>query len=441
MILSRQAPVSLLLIGIALILPRPGNGADTPLRITLDKLQELVERSFDVQSGKSQVIEDRAQITRAYDPYVPDISFNAQRFVSSESYRDNRSPVYLNAAVSLFDKGRDIFGIQQAESNLRISELSLEAERQEASIRALELYFRILEAKSNIRVLQDLKSELDSVSQKARALVTARAMARLQLTRLEVEATLTENQLEFTRANLIGLRNQFSALFQIPPEQSWDIPPPPEFSVPGGYTRVTDSDLSKAAASWQRSLALSEKSSNLDGPTRWLAYSDQLPKVDLRASMGRPDFNSIQNEVSVRANLEIPIPLFDVPIMLNPINSIVAQKVRQNEIERARILADLKASIEARTASLNAALTQLKKFEEPLQTIKENRSLERQEILVAGGQAFNYLQYIMQYRNLELARNSARRVRDTEYQVLRILRGDDRDQSSPGARGNSPRKR
>ena len=391
--------------------------------ITPEKLRELVEKSFDVQAAKAQVIENRASVIRAFDPYIPDFSLNAQSYAFSESYRVNRSPVYLNVGVTLFDKGRDIFGIQRARSEVRISEQNLEADRKDALIRAYELYFQLVETKANLRTLGEIKKELGAVLERARALVAARAMMIRQLTRLEVEATLHENRIISANANLVAARSRFMAELQIEASRAWDVPLTTSGSIPKEFLTTTDVDLERAAGVWNRSVALAERSYNLDSPTRWLAYSDQLPKLDLRASLGRPDFNSVRNEMAIRASLEIPLPVFDVPIMLKPINTIIDQAVRQNEVRRAETLADLRAQIEARTARLNAAINQLQQIETPLEKAKTEKSDDRQEILAAGGQALNYLLYINQTRELELAKNAANRTKDTEYRALRVLRG------------------
>lgn len=407
---------------LALIFPASFSLAYEP--ITPDKLRELVEKSFDVQAAKSKVIERRAGVIRSFDPYIPDISFSAESYAFAESYRQNRSPVYLNASISLFDKGRDIFGIQKARSDLRISEQGLAADRKDALIIAYDIYFQIVEAKENLRVLSELKKELSLVLDRARAMVAVKALARMQLTRLDVEDTLIDNRIESTRAQVIALKNRLIAELQLDPDADWEVSSPQNSTIPKNYLKVTAEDLSIASGEWNRALELAEKTYNLDSPSRWLAFSEQLPKVDLTASAGRPDFNSIRNEFSIRASIEIPLPVLDIPIMFKPINTLVGQAVRQNEIRRAEVLAELRANIEARTARLNAALVQLKRIESPLNEARSARAQERQEILAAGGQAFNYLMYLAQIRDLELALNAAQRSKETEYRALQILRGD-----------------
>ena len=393
--------------------------------ITPETIRELVEKSFDVQAAKAKVTEDRSRVVRAFDSYVPDLSFNASSYGFYESYRANRNPVYLNASMTLFDKGKDIFGIQKARSELRISEHTLDGDRKDALIRAFDLYFRMTEAKENARVLSDLKRELNIVLDRARSLVAARALAKRQLSRLELESSLLDNRLESAIADASGLRSRLSAELQLDPDSSWDVAPTANYSIPRQYLKPAPEDIRRASASWNRSLALAERSYNLDGPTRWLAYSDQLPKVDFKASVGRPDFNTVKSEFSIRANLEIPIPAFHMPTMFKPINTIISQELRQNETRRAQVLAELKANIESRTARLNAAIVQLQKLEKPLQSARSDRDLERQEVLTAGGQAVGYVTYLSQIRELEIARNAAIRAKDTEYRALRILRGDD----------------
>jgi outer membrane protein TolC len=396
-----------------------------PEIISPEAIRELVEKSFDVQAAKAKLIEDRANVTRAFDSYVPDVSLNATSYGFHESYRANTNPVYLNASFTIFDKGRDIFGIQQARSNLRVSEQVLNADRKDALIRAFDLYFRLTEAKENVRVLREVKKELDAVLEKSRSLVKAKALGKRQLSRMELDSSLLDNRIETTAAEVFALRTRLSAELQLDPESTWDVAPTSNYTIPKQYLKTVPEDLNRASASWSRSLALSERSYNLDGPTRWLAYSHQLPKVEIVANLGKADFNAVSTEFSIRANLEIPLPIFHIPTMLKPINTILNQKLRQNEIRRAQTLADVKANIESRTVRLNVAILQLQKLEKPLQEARNDRNIERQEVLTAGGQAFNFLAYLGQVRDLEIARNAAIRAKDTEYRALRILRGDD----------------
>jgi outer membrane protein TolC len=406
-------------------------GASTTCRFVdgqLLKVEDVLRCAHldrDVQLADSELRQAGAAVTRAYDPYLPDVALRGEH-----EFHNSRNGAYLNVDVNVFDKGRDINGIRIAKSNQRVIQFGRERRILAAQLTLVDLYYTAVFGSQQRKLLEGDLAFLKSIRAKVSKFFRHQVVSRRQNLHVTREITLAEQRLVAARFQeeqaLQQLRTQLA--FDVGGAQSkpkdLKLEELKNFKIEPKWTASFE-ELRGAAMKSSKSLAeINEAMSQYDAK-KWLAYSDQLPRVGFNFRAGRlydngtpvhPDY-----EASIR--VEIPLPIFDVPLMLPSINRELGETLKRQEISATTLRENLEADVAIRLTRLQQVEGQLVSSRAIMQILQEEREEEEKAVKMGALEGSDFVLAVQQSRDLALSNLNFLRLKSVDYVSLKLMTG------------------
>jgi TolC family type I secretion outer membrane protein len=177
--------------------------SQTTRKLSLHECVDIaLKKNPEMKSAKERLIRTRLQIREAYSSILPKLSTNFEYTHKDGTTLDNYI-FSLSLQQPIFDQGKYFISRPQANLSIKISELSLEASKQNVLLRVIRAYINTLKAEEMLAIARDSKDRLAEHLRVTKRRFEVGQVAKNDVLRAEMELANSESDLIHSEKALV----------------------------------------------------------------------------------------------------------------------------------------------------------------------------------------------------------------------------------------------
>ncbi len=385
-----------------------------PPRLSLKTALGLLEQAPNLDIARAETRKQSALVTRSYDPYLPDFAIENGYYLGDRSEK-----LALVGRVSVYDGGRSWNSISLQKSLHRESLLSLGSAQKTLRLQLIDAYFDLVSEQFRRGKLQTSLEQVENLFARSEKLFKAKAMSLKEKLRLQIAVAHLKNLAILSRTDEDEIRSKIRELLGASEAVRFVASDDPSRLLARSWPQSAAETILVARENSLELKKYSEKEKQLDSKLG-INLSNQLPSVILEGDYGwstpntarffEKDTRSRYLGVTLRLNL----PIFDLPLMLQPIRREIAEE--RSQARTAKHIQDRELS-ETVALRVNRIKSNVEFFERSAQLkdfAKRKWDLEKRLFPAGATNAETAVSSLMDLLSVELAeqRNVAQHNKD-----------------------------